>query len=166
MTEQLTDRAEFPKSPSIYKVAYWSLIPMILVMPIWIALGRAFFGAGGWMFLVTLPLAAVIFFPYHILLVVLAFVNKKRELSEWAMLLLLTYYALAFTFQLSLVDGGDTKESVGSVLTFIGLPELMNTIIFALSFGGGFIVMITLVVVMSMDIARSKKNKPLSSSAK
>ncbi|HEY0965583.1 MAG TPA: hypothetical protein VGE13_03835 [Candidatus Saccharimonadales bacterium] len=135
---------------------YFSLFVMIILMPLWFAFGRALFEVGGWGIFMTLPLAVILVFPYHILIAILAFLGKKRNLSGRSLTLILSYYLFAAMAQLSFVDGGDTTESVGSVFTFSGMPEVLNTFIFIVSLFGGIAAMIGIIVSLSKDIARRK----------
>ncbi|MNT99931.1 hypothetical protein D3C72_2429140 [compost metagenome] len=57
------------------------------------------------------------------------------------------------------MDGGDTPESIGSVLTLVGVPEVFNTI---LNLGGlslGLLAMSGLIVVLAIDIKRNRQAK-------
>lgn len=141
------------------RIAFWSIFPAVLVVPVWFAFGRAFFGAGGWFLFYTTPAAVVAILPYQLILMVLALVGKKGYLSLWASGLLLAYYVLLFTLQMSLVDGGDTEASVGSVWTFAGMSEAMNGIIFGVSLFTGFAIMVALLVVLIIDTVRNRRAK-------
>lgn len=136
---------------------YFGLFPMIILMPVWFAFGRSFFGASGWGVFITLPLALIIILPYHIVIAVLAFLGKKVNFSKHSLNLLLSYYFFAIFSQLSFVDGGDTPESVGSALTFTGLPEMLNTGIFILSFFGGILAMIGVIISLTKDLRNRKR---------
>lgn len=138
------------------KATYYSLFAMVLLMPFWVAFGRAFFGVGGWGVFYTLPIAVLMVFPYHVLIAILAFIGKKSQASLLTAILLLSYYFFAIMSQLSFVDGGDTKESIGSVLTFGGIPEALNTAVFVTSAIGMIVAMIATVASLIKDIIDRK----------
>ncbi len=146
---------------SIKLVTFISLFPMILLMPFWIAVGRGMFGASGWLFFLTLPLAVVVILPFHILIAILALFGARAKLALSSAALILLYYLLAVGFELSLVDGGDTSESVGSALTFAGVPEGLNSVISFASFWGGIVVMISIVASLIREIIRRRRQAAL-----
>ncbi|MNH29377.1 hypothetical protein D3C79_896040 [compost metagenome] len=111
------------------------------------------------MTLLTIGGAVVVILPYHIVMMTLALLGRRKYLSPWASRLLYGYYALLAITQLSLMDGGDTPESIGSVLTLVGVPEVFNTI---LNLGGlslGLLAMSGLIVVLAIDIKRNRQAK-------
>lgn len=141
------------------RIAFWSIFPAIVYIPFWFAFGRESFGAGGWMGLFTIMVGLVVIFPYQLVVMALALMAKKQYLSRWASGLIYLYYTLQITLQISLVDGGDTTQSVGSVLTFKGVPDLANNVIYGMSLTTGLVVMVALIVIMIMDVTRSRRVK-------
>ncbi len=141
------------------RVIYYSLFAMILVMPFWVAFGRAFFGAGGWGVFFTLPLAVLVVFPYHIIIAVLAFVGNKVKLSKFSITILVCYYFFALLAQLSFVDGGDTQESVGSAFTLAGMPDALNSTIFVISFGASTIAAVAIAVSLIKEVIDRRRKK-------
>lgn len=140
------------------KAAFISLFPMIILMPLWIAFGRGFFGAGGWGVFLTFPIGVLIVFPYHILIAVLASLGRKAKQSLHMSVLLLVYYISAIIAELSLVDSGDTQESVGSALTFAGMPEGVNLALFAVSLLCGLVAMISIAVLLINDVIERRRS--------
>lgn len=143
------------------RVAFWSVFPAIIYAPFWFAAGRSSFGIGGWMGLFTTMYAVVIILPYQLIIMTITLMGKKRYLSRRASWLLFLYYALLVTFEISLVDGGDTTASIGSVLTLKGVPELFNNVIFGVSLSAGVVVMVALIIVMIIDVTRNRRAKPV-----
>jgi len=138
-------------------IAYKSLIPALILIPIWVAGGRGFFSVGGWGVLITIIYAVVLVFPYQLILLILSLVNKQKYLTKLASGLLYTYYGLLVLTQISLVDGGDTTESINSVLTKTGISEPLSEIIFSISFDALIGVMMILIIVMIVDTVQSRR---------
>ncbi len=155
------------QAPNIWqRIAYWSIFPAVLLAPAWLAIGRGFLGAGGWLFFYTIPAAAVIFLPFQLALMILTLVTKKRYLTRWSSISLYTYYVALIVLEISLVDGGDTQESLGSVLTFWGVPDILNAVIFSAAAIVVASAMIALVVFLVIDVARIRKAKRINASSK
>lgn len=156
-TERSTTQS-MASAPQVWQqVAFWSTIPAIILTPFWFAAGRGFFGAGGWLVFVTLPAALFVIFPYQLAVMILALVGKKKYLSRRASGLLFAYYLLLILTQISLVDGGDTEESIGSALTLAGVPDMINTTIFPISLLAGIGVAVALIVVLIIDLTHSRR---------
>jgi len=138
------------------RVAYISLFPACFLVPLWIILG----GHGGWAMLIYMVTLAPFTFLYFIVTYALAsFGPRKYTLSSRAAITLGVYYAAIFLHIISLVDGGDTAESIGSRLTGMGIPEAVSTSLSVLS---GLIVvasMVLLFVFLIMDIVVARKLK-------
>lgn len=114
--------ADTTNKTSLQIFYYYFLIPAVLIVPIWTAIGRGLFGAGGWGILFTFFYLAPIVLIYHFALCILAMIkfSNRRAFDKTSSLFMTIYYLSIFLFQISLVDGGDTKESVGSAISMLG----------------------------------------------
>ncbi len=150
-----------PASTSRFqKFHFWFLIPAIIIVPVWVGLGRTLFEVGGWGEFLTIIFYAPVLFVYHIVLLTLTLVKdwRRRAVHLSTMWLLTAYYVLAFINQLAFIDGGDTLESVNSVLTkWFGLSENVSTFIFEASFYSGIIIAIATVVNIIILLASQRK---------
>lgn len=150
---------------SFRKIAFWSLLPAIILVPAWVGFGRIFFGAFGWAGYVTGPFALIVLFPYHFVLVLLALAGKTVYLSLRTTRLLLVYYAALLINQLTMIDfaGSHDWNGVpafqGSVLTQRGVPEVVNNAFFGVSTAVGFILIAMLVVVLVIDAVENRRKK-------
>lgn len=112
------------------------LLPMVIIMPIWVAIGRVFFGIGGWMVLLSVPLGFLTF----IILLVMYFLTPKYPdefgrsvVTRKSAYFYSAIYVSLFLFEIFFVDGGDTIESVNSIATkFLGviLNEQISSFLF------------------------------------
>jgi hypothetical protein len=146
--------------PNIWRrIAFWSIFPAIIFAPLWFAFGRTTFDVSGWGLFYTLFGAIVFIFPYQLIVMILSLLGKKGYLSVGASVLVYVYYLLLIITQLSFVDGGDTLDSVKSVLTAAGVSEATNDVIGSVSWVGGLIVMVALIIVLIVDIIRNRHTK-------
>lgn len=141
------------------RIAYWSIFPAVLIVPAFFGMGRGLFGAGGWGIIVTVPLAVLFVFPYQLLLMILALFGTRGYLLKRTSLALFAYYSLIIITQLTFFDAGDTEESMGSVMTRIGLPEFLNEAISTVSLVAGFAVMVYLATILALDIEKARKKR-------
>lgn len=139
------------------RIAYWSIFPAVIVAPLWFAFGRTIFGAGGWLLFITPGIAITFIAPFHVIVLILAVIRKKSYLSISASGLLASYYALLFIVELTLVDGGDTPQSIGSGLTVMGVPPVINDALSAFSTFVGSAAMVGIIVVLSLDLRNTKR---------
>jgi len=95
-----------------------SLIPAIVIVPIWVAVGRTLFGGpGGWNGLVYMYTVCPILFFLHILLLYLCIQENNKQssasgftdysISRPMSIALISYYILLFFNQFVMDDGGD-----------------------------------------------------------
>lgn len=103
---------------TLQKFLYKTQIIMLLFIPLWVAIGRGLFDAGGWYVLVTLFVLGPILFVGLLLTLVLTRFRKdiksNQSLPILDTALLSTVYIGSLLFGFFIEDGGDTKESVGS----------------------------------------------------
>lgn len=104
------------------------LLPMALILPFWLILGRGLVGgSSGWV-------AVVYFFyvapPLILSLLAMRLLVKTRvdalgqkHFGKVDSMLLSTVYLSVFLHGFFLVDGGDTEESVASVVTQLGVSN-------------------------------------------
>jgi hypothetical protein len=98
----------------------WRLqIPMILLVPAWLIVGRGLLGSVGWISLILLitvvPVLLVVTTVQTVLVMVRKDVRSSHMVSALDAKLAVVYYVTMFLFGLFLVDGGDTEDSVASV---------------------------------------------------
>lgn len=142
------------------KVAFWSLIPAIILVPLWITFGRAIFGVSGWNMLIFAFTLLPLSLGFHILVEILAWFGPvKRSLSNKATLFLGIYYIAIFLFGLSVIDYSDVMNSENSGLMVLGLSEVFTNVVTALSAIVAVGAAITLVVLLIRDIVKSRKAK-------
>jgi hypothetical protein len=97
-------------------------LPLLLVISsTWVTVGRGLIGVGGWLFLVTF----FVFLPVLLLyttIISLVLRHKRKYgyvMSGSTRYVFLTLLSCMVLFGFTIVDGGDTTESVNSVLTVI-----------------------------------------------
>lgn len=109
------------QSDRLQKLIYKLMFPMIFLLPFWLTFGRALLGSAGWVGLIMLFTVA----PLLLIILVLFtwLVKGRREVQATKMVskkdaqLLTVLYSSFIVFGLFVVDGGDTSDSVGSVVT-------------------------------------------------
>lgn len=105
------------------RIMYRAVFVSAFIAPLWIGLGRGLFGVGGWGVIFTVPIMMPIAFAYHFLVLMTVGENKKsratRLVSVHAAIAFAVYLLVVIMFEISLVDGGDTSESINSVLTMM-----------------------------------------------
>jgi hypothetical protein len=102
----------------------WQLqIPMILIVPLWLIVGRALLGSAGWITVILLitvvPALLVMMTILTILILVRRDVRANHIVSPLDAKLGAIFYAATLLFGVFLVDGGDTEDSVGSVASHL-----------------------------------------------
>lgn len=98
------------------------LILMMFTLPLWVTFGKGLiFGVGGWLALISIftiaPALFVVFLIFALLLMTRKDVIESRRLGVFDSVLLLILYLSIFLFSIFVVDGGDTPESVDSVMS-------------------------------------------------
>ncbi|MDT0201617.1 hypothetical protein [Nocardioides sp. AE5] len=104
---------------NLHRIVYLLHIPLTLLLLVWAWFGRAFFGAGGWFFLILPIFAGPVVLVILIAHVVLTLTTPRRprtfttaEVAAHA-----TLWSGLLGFGFFLVDGGDTDDSIGSAFT-------------------------------------------------
>jgi len=124
-----------PERPIVQKYLFF----LLFLAGFWLSLGRAFFDTGGWLVLITLFMYAPVILIYSIIVSVVANFKYGRSgyiFDPMTKLVAVGLLVSMFVFGLSIVDGGDTRESGKSVLTNmfgINLANGENSPIMALS---------------------------------
>lgn len=127
-------------------------IACLCILPVWVGLGRIFFGVGGWLILATLFLLTPVLFFILAVLSVLTLtrqdVRATSKLTPAESLLWIGVIVSSILFELTLIDGGDTQESVNSVLTKVAGRGLENVsgIIAYIAVGLGMVCLVGLLV--------------------
>lgn len=141
-------------------IAFWSLIPAIAVIPLWITFAQMLFCGGGWLLFLMVYFILPVLVLYHLVLSVLAFFGPiKFTLTKLSTIILGIYYVMAILLGVSRIDGGDTKESIGSALTFIGVPDSINLVLFYVSSFAVSVLMVGLLIFLIVDIVTARKLK-------
>ncbi|UPK76527.1 hypothetical protein MU582_07815 [Nocardioidaceae bacterium SCSIO 66511] len=106
----------------VQRLVFWSMIPMNLLCVGWVWIGRAFFGVGGWMFIVLLALVPILLLALT-LTTALVFVQQlpyeRGRITLGQAIAQTIVWAAMIGFGAFLVDYGDAPESDASVLTEI-----------------------------------------------
>lgn len=90
-------------------------------------------------------------FILHIAMYVIAgFGPTKQTLTRHTTVVLIAYYVALFVYSIALVDGGDTVESVRSVLSLFLVPHEVSQLIADIAFwasGGLLVALLTLLII-------------------
>ncbi len=136
------------------------------IVPIWIGIGRGFWGIGGWGYIGTVLWYAPVLIVFHILYIIFVAGNieskKLKLLSMRTSLILLTYLVAGIIFEISLVDGGD--EDYFSVLSKVTNLEINNDVSgaiciwsFALTIGAGLLLLAFLALDKNKDMRQKNE---------
>ena len=117
-----------------------SLIPMTILLPAWLLVGRALLGSLGWLTLIMFFTVAPAVLLGMIVLTIVTLRNKQvratGRVSYWHALTTMAFYLLFILFGFFLVDGGDTEESIASAASHIfGSGFIAVSSLLALTFG-------------------------------
>lgn len=104
---------------SLGRVLYFAQVPAALLLLVWVWIGRAFLGAGGWyIFILVFGPLEVVFVLLTVTTALSYAANKRRGyLPPGQIVALLVSWAAMLSFGFCLVDYGDTEESEASILT-------------------------------------------------
>lgn len=136
---------------TIYKLQ----IPAVIVLPIWIGIGRLLFGAGGWLMLITLFLLTPVLFIWLLVLAIATLArhdvrdNKALPLRD-AKIFAVVYGAMVL-FGFFLVDVGDTEDSVGSAFSMLLGHHLVGLSV-VLAVMTGFVSFVALLIASMLTI--------------
>ena len=108
-----------PTGPmAVFQKLLWLWISLAVV---WASIGRFFLGAGGWYGIIMLFTVVPIGLIYAVVISVAVHLNctKKGQLIQrWTFSSTIASLVGLAVFGFTIVDGGDTSESLGSLLTF------------------------------------------------
>ena len=125
-------------------IMYWSLVPAILVMPLWMAMGRLLLGGPvGWMgvfyFFVVSPIVLIyhgmLYWAWH-------WHRKSGTVDPTSAYVLLAYYIFCFSHQLFMRDGGDRGTEGSVAQNYLGVPMNLCDLI-----ADGLLILIIIVMV-------------------
>ncbi len=106
------------------KASWYLPIICLVFLPWWVALGRSIFDVGGWLILATLFLIAPVLVIALVILLPVTLLRKDvkaaRSLQPIETGLWIALLVSGIVYELTLMDGGDTEESLNSVLTKYG----------------------------------------------
>ena len=143
----------------LQKFVFLAAVPMVLLLPAWLVLGRVVFGVSGWGIFLSLLLAV----PLMVGLLILAIMTRTRKIaSQMDALLLSALYLVVFLYGFFAIDSGDTSNSMASVATVIfgqGLLSLSGQL--AMVFLGVGILLVPLsILLIAMERSHDKREKP------
>ena len=131
------------------RVMWWLEIPLIVVVPAWMTVGRALLGSIGWftvmMVWFVLPVVFLTQSASAVLLWLRSDATKARQMSEVEAGLSVTYVAAVGLFGLVMPDFGDVPGDSGSVLerqVGPGLDDALGPLVMGL----GALVVATLIL--------------------
>jgi hypothetical protein len=140
-----------------------SLIPMTLLLPIWLIVGRALLGSIGWLTLIMLftvvPVLLISMIVLDILLLRRKDVRASKMVSVLDARLVTAFYISTFLFGIFMVDFGDTEDSIVSVASrllgsgFLTISSILAVILGVLATG----LLVASLVVAIMETVRSKR---------
>ena len=135
--------------------AFYATIPVNVLLIIWVWIGRAFFGAGGWWILLFLFTVVPVLAVALTVTTILAFTQRQPKatgrLTIGQFWCLIGVWASMFLFGFFVVDFGDTKESERSAFTlFTGRAGLeasnaLSVIFFFVTIVGYFGLLVLLI---------------------
>lgn len=105
----------------IQRLLYKLRVPLLILLPLWVAAGRMIFGAGGWLLLVTVFVVGPILFIGLLTIFLLTKrrpdIIAKRSLPPKDATYMSVIYVTFFLYGFLVDDGGDTAVSEGSAAT-------------------------------------------------
>lgn len=149
----LTNEPSSPQANKWTSVAFESLLPACVLVPLFIVFGAH----AGWGTLILIFYIAPIAFFFHIGACIMAhFGSRKRHLGRYATVALAVYYASLVLSVLAFLNGGDTAESVGSRLTDLGIPRAVSDGVSMFAGYASIASMVALVVFLVQDIVKAR----------
>lgn len=93
----------------------------LIILSLWVAFGRVFFGLGGWGILLSIFMILPALLGYMLVISVILYIKSRKLylMSKIVRYIFIAILVCMFVAGLTLVDGGDTVESVNSILTFL-----------------------------------------------
>lgn len=158
--------AAYPRAViALRNFAYYAMIPANIVLIIWVWIGRALFGSGGWWMLIFLVSVVPVLIAALALTTVLAMVQHLPK--PGGLLSTAQFWALAavwlsmFGFGLFIVDFGDSKESYSSAFSQVfgaGTIDASNTLasVFAFSAVAAWVALLVLLLIGMQGRAERK----------
>lgn len=138
---------------------------LAFVLPLWLTIGRSFFGSGGWMTLIYIftvaPFLFVFLFILSVLLIKRYDVRLTKLVSPADVVLLLGVYVSTFLHGFFLVDGGDTQESVNSVASkYFGFSHDISQVLSNTFFALAAILLLACVILFTAELIRNRTPGP------
>ena len=147
-------------------VYFWGLFPAVLLVPLWVGIGRLFFGVGGWVSVFSMLLFAPFLFLVHLVVLSINLAANRtlrpKALSRATFIALSFYYISVLVWGAAIVDSAQTSSGSASVLTqlFGGSTGLSG----ALAVLSGFLAVILLGVVLITSLIHLALSKRVLSS--
>uniref|UniRef100_A0A6V2BY41 Uncharacterized protein n=1 Tax=Ditylum brightwellii TaxID=49249 RepID=A0A6V2BY41_9STRA len=126
------------QSPTIFqKVMFWTLLPSILLIPLWLFAGRTLFGGpSGWIGITYMFTICPALFLCHLLIFLVCLCKNRRcgkgcsatyHVSYPLAMALVVYDTTLFLQQFVMNDGGDTGPSGSWASHHLGLSVAVST---------------------------------------
>jgi hypothetical protein len=155
----------------------WLYPLLVTLAAVWIGIGRAFLGSGGWLLIFLAPVLPVLLIYAGIALSMIRGLAKDsiRVFDARLRALSIASVAMLFTFGFTVVDFGDSSDSVASVLsqflrllghsgansTILNISELLAVVSGALGVFLTLIVWAKLAQLSSRHAASTNRPKPV-----
>jgi hypothetical protein len=146
----------------VTRAILWLTIPMTVLLPAWLWIGRLVFGVGGWFMLILIPVALIL----AVMLIVttaLAFTQdseagRPKSLTGFQTVAHLALWLALFVTGAVMPDFGDTDDSKRSALTQVfGYSDSLYDTSFALALAGSAASLVAWVVLLvSLTAARRR----------
>ena len=137
------------------------LLPiMTFALPFWLTFGRIMAGSAGWLTILYMVFVAPVLLVAMLALNILAWLQKdvrrKAELSRIDAFLLLAFYISVFFHGFFLVDGGDSEDSLNSVMTLMWHNRLLDlsTFLSSAALWLSLLLLITCIVVFIRELRK------------
>jgi len=140
------------------------LMVMTFFLPFWLTFGRNAFGSHGWLTVPYLffiaPILFITLLVFNALLWARRDVRRITELSKVDSWLLLVLYTFVFLHGFFIVDGGDTPESLDSVMTILFNNNLhdLSALLSAVTYTISCLLLIACLVTFIYELTKKRSN--------
>lgn len=147
------------------RISIFLLMIMTFILPFWLTLGRSMIGSTGYLvILYTFLIAPVLFILmliFNILIWARRDVRQRLEFGKLDSFLLLLLYVSVFLHGFFVVDGSDTPESLGSVLTRLFGSHLMDvsTMLSGVAYTFSYFLLLICLAVFIGELIAKRLNK-------
>lgn len=146
---------------TLRKLTYYTLIPLLVIMPLWVGAGRILFDHNGFMVLFTFYLLMPVLFILQLLTVIFSYKTRKyavdRQVGVKTSILLTIYYVTGFLTQFFIYELAykGLGDSIAMDLGLVNEPITIGIMIalFILTLGS----LIGALVAASIERSRAKR---------